>query len=92
MKTLHAVLNEVDFGAQQLSLPFGSLDLGIDPNGFNYGGYHLTKFVSLADLKVRRLRNTYRRARIGAALSARAEPQPNSIEHHYKSKSRRRLS
>src|SRR5208337_4753281 len=65
---------EVDLSARQLSLPFGSLDLAVNAKGFNYGGYHLTKFVSLADLEVRGLRNTYRRAGIGAALSARVEP------------------
>ena len=67
---------EVDLSARQLSLPFGSLDLGVEPEGFNYGGNHLTKFVSLADLEVRGLRNTYRKAGIGAALSARVEPSP----------------
>jgi hypothetical protein len=69
---------EVDLSARQLSLPFGSLDLSIEPDEFNYAGNHLTKFVSLADLKVRGLRNTYRRAGIGAALSARVEPLPGS--------------
>jgi pimeloyl-ACP methyl ester carboxylesterase len=68
----------IDLSQRQLSLPFGSLDLGVEPEGFNYGGNHLTKFVSLADLKVRGLRNTYRRAGIGAALSARVEPSPDS--------------
>ena len=68
----------VDLSQRQLSLPFGSLDLGVEPKGFNYGGNHLTKFVSLADLEVRGLRNTYRRAGIGAALSARVEPSPDS--------------
>ena len=34
--------------------------------------------MSLADLKVRGLRNTYRSAGIGAALSAGVEPAPNS--------------
>ena len=53
---------EVDLSARQLSLSFGSLDLGVNPEGFTYGGNHLTKFVSLSDLKVRGLRNTYRRA------------------------------
>jgi pimeloyl-ACP methyl ester carboxylesterase len=67
---------EVDLSARQLSLPFGSLDLSVEPQGFIYGGNHLTKFVSLADLEVRGLRNTYRRAGIGAALSARVEPAP----------------
>ncbi len=68
--------NQVDLSARQLSLPFGALDLGIEPEGFDYGGNHLTKFVSLADLEVRGLRNTYRKAGIGAALSARVEPSP----------------
>jgi len=70
---------EVDLSERQLSLPFGSLNLGVEPEGFNYGGNHLTKFVSLANLKVRGLRNTYRKAGIGAALSARVEPSPNSL-------------
>ena len=74
---------EVDLGARQLSLPFGSLDLAVNAKGFSYGGYHLTKFVSLADLEVRGLRNTYRRAGIGAALSARVEPSPGSIANRW---------
>ncbi len=69
---------EVDLSERQLSLPFGLLSLAADPAGFNYAGNHLTKFVSLADLKVRGLRNTYRKAGIGAALSARVEPAPDS--------------
>jgi pimeloyl-ACP methyl ester carboxylesterase len=68
---------EVDLSERQLSLPFGSLSLAANPAGFNYGGNHLTQFVALADLKVRGLRNTYRKAGIGAALSARVEPAPN---------------
>ena len=68
---------EVDLSARQLGLPFGSLDLSVEPEGFIYGGNHLTKFVSLADLEVRGLRNTYRRPGIGAALSARVEPLQN---------------
>ena len=74
---------EVDLSARQLSLPFGSLDLAVNAKGFSYGGYHLTKFVSLADLKVRGLRNTYRRAGIGAALSARVEPSPGSTANRW---------
>jgi pimeloyl-ACP methyl ester carboxylesterase len=69
---------EVDLSERQLTLPFGSLDLGVDAEGFTYGGNHLTKFVSLADLEVRGLRNTYRRAGVGAALSARVEPSPGT--------------
>ena len=69
---------EVDLSERQLSLPFGLLNLAADPAGFNYGGRHLTNFVSLTDLKVRGLRNTYRTPGIGAALSARVESTPNS--------------
>jgi pimeloyl-ACP methyl ester carboxylesterase len=69
---------EVDLRGRQLELPFGSLSLEDNPQGFDYGGNHLIKFVSLANLKVRGLRNTYRNAGIGAALSARVEPSPNS--------------
>ena len=64
----------VDLSERQLVLPFGSLDLQVNQRGFRYGGYHLTKFVSLSDLKVRGLRNRYRDAGIGAALVARVEP------------------
>ncbi|MBV8138413.1 MAG: hypothetical protein JO121_22705 [Deltaproteobacteria bacterium] len=69
---------EVDLSPRQLSLPFGSLDLAVNPRGFTWGGYHLTNFVSLADFEVRGLRNVYRRAGIGAALSARVEPSPGA--------------
>ncbi|MGA7869613.1 MAG: hypothetical protein WCA22_01815 [Candidatus Binatus sp.] len=69
---------EVDLSERQLSLPFGSLNLSVEPEGLNYGGNHLTKFVSLSDLEVRGLRNTYRRPGIGAALSAKVEPSPGS--------------
>src|SRR5271155_493739 len=67
---------EVDLGARQLALPFGSLDLSSNPAAFTYSGYRLTKFVSLADLEVRGLRNTYRRPGIGAALSAKVQASP----------------
>ena len=68
----------VDLSARQISLPFGSLDLAVNPEGLTWGGYHLTNFVSPADFEVRGLRDTYRRAGIGAALSAGIEPSPGS--------------
>ena len=68
----------VDLSERQLNLPFGSLSLGANQEGFKYAGNHLTEFVSLDDLKVRGLRNTYRTAGIGAALSARVEASPDS--------------
>jgi pimeloyl-ACP methyl ester carboxylesterase len=73
----------VDLSQRQLALPFGTLDLQVDQQGFNYGGYHLTKFVSLSDLKVRGLRNRYRDAGIGAPLSARVEPTRESAANRW---------
>jgi len=60
--------DKVDLTDRSIALPFGLLDLRSDSHGFLYGGYHLNRFVSLADVKVRGLRNTYRHAGIGAAL------------------------
>jgi pimeloyl-ACP methyl ester carboxylesterase len=74
---------EVDLSARQLGLLFGTLDLSVNAKGFSYGGYHLTKFVSLADLEVRGLRNTYREAGIGAALSAKVEPSQGSTANRW---------
>ena len=73
----------VDLTQRPLALPFGSLDLQVDQRGFSYGGYHLTKFVSLSDLKVRGLRNRYREAGIGAPLSARVEPAQASTANRW---------
>ncbi|HYL59724.1 MAG TPA: hypothetical protein VEU51_12715 [Candidatus Acidoferrales bacterium] len=74
---------EVDLSGRQLSLPFGTLELGVNQAEFNYGGNHLIDFVSLAELEVRGLRNTYRKAGIGAALSARVEPQVNGTANRW---------
>jgi pimeloyl-ACP methyl ester carboxylesterase len=70
---------QVDLRERQMNLPFGSLNLVADPAGFNYAGNHLTKFVSLAEFKVRGLRNTYRKAGIGAVLSAGVEPGSDAL-------------
>jgi pimeloyl-ACP methyl ester carboxylesterase len=62
----------VDLSARSVDLPFGSLELSRDAAGFYYGKSQLTDFVSLADYKVRGLRNRYRQPGIGAALVAQA--------------------
>jgi hypothetical protein len=64
-------------------LPFGSLDLQSDPHGFLYGGYHLNQFVSLSDVKVRGLRNTYRHAGIGAAIVGPVEPTQQNAANRW---------
>ncbi len=71
---------EVDLGARTLALPFGELDLAVDPSGFHYGGYALEHFVSLTDLEVRGLRDRYRHAGIGAPLSARGHGSSAQVD------------
>ena len=61
---------EVDLSARTIALPYGSLQVAVDPSGFMFGGYRLDKFVSLADFEVRGLRNRYHRRGIGAPLAA----------------------
>jgi pimeloyl-ACP methyl ester carboxylesterase len=75
--------SSVDLSPRQIPLPFGSLDLKVNQQGFRYGGYQLTKFVSLSDLMVRGLRNRYRDAGIGAPLSARVEPTQDSAANRW---------
>ena len=64
---------ELDLTARRFILPFGSIDISVEPSGFFYGGYKLVHFVSVADLEVRGFRNRYRKPGIGAPLSARVE-------------------
>jgi pimeloyl-ACP methyl ester carboxylesterase len=56
-------------------LPFGVLEVTLDPKGLTWGGYRLEAFVPAADLLVRGLRNRYRRPGIGAPLVARIAPE-----------------
>jgi pimeloyl-ACP methyl ester carboxylesterase len=61
---------EVSLDAGRKALPFGTLDLGVDPSGLTWAGYPLEHFVSTTTLAVRGLRNRYRRPGIGAPLAA----------------------
>jgi pimeloyl-ACP methyl ester carboxylesterase len=62
--------NEVDLSARSVALPYGPLQLDVDPAGFTFGGYRLVHFTSLADVQVRGLRKRYRHRGIGAPLAA----------------------
>ena len=62
--------DEVDLSARSVALPYGTLQLDVDPSGFEFGGYQLVHFKSLADFEIRGLRNRYRRRGIGAPLAA----------------------
>ncbi len=52
-------------------LPFGVLDITLQSADLRWAGYRLEQFVPAADLRVRGLRNRYRRAGVGAPLVAR---------------------
>jgi hypothetical protein len=62
--------DQVDLSARTVPLPYGPLQLNVDPSGFRFGGGQLIQFTSLADFEVRGLRNRYRRRGIGAPLAA----------------------
>ncbi len=61
---------EVDLRARTIALPYGPLQVAVDPSGFKFGSYQLTQFTSVADFEVRGMRNRYRRRGIGSPLAA----------------------
>jgi len=61
---------EIRLEAGPRPLPFGRLELALDETGLTWAGYPLEHFVSTTTLKVRGLRNRYRRPGIGAPLAA----------------------
>ena len=65
---------EVELRAGRYELPFGTMDVTVDPTGFRWGNRQLTKFAPVAELEVRGLRNRYRDAGIGAPLAAGTTP------------------
>ncbi len=62
--------DQVDLSARTVALPIGPLQLNVEPSGFEFGGYQLVDFTSLADFQIRGLRNRYRHRGIGAPLAA----------------------
>ena len=65
---------EVRLESGTRTLPFGTLELALDPSGLSWGGYRLERFVSTTTLEVRGLRNRYRRPGLGAPLAAGLAP------------------
>ncbi len=61
---------EVRLAEGRYALPFGALEVELDPSGFSWVGYQLEDFVPSADFEVHGLRNRYRRPGIGAPLAA----------------------
>jgi pimeloyl-ACP methyl ester carboxylesterase len=55
-------------------LPFGELELAVDPSVFVWGTHRLVRFVPAAEFQVRGLRNRYRHPGLGAPLAASIAP------------------
>jgi pimeloyl-ACP methyl ester carboxylesterase len=51
-------------------LPFGTLDVRVPPDETIWAGWRLERFASATDFRVRGLQNRYRRAGVGAPLTA----------------------
>jgi pimeloyl-ACP methyl ester carboxylesterase len=63
-----------------LKLPFGYLELTVNPDDFVWAGYRFSRFVTVADFQVRGLRNRYRQSGIGAPLAADLTPISTGAE------------
>lgn len=64
---------EIDLSPRRMKVPFGEVQIGIDPAALDYGGFKLTNFVSVEDFTIHGLRNHYRNPGIGSPLSAQTE-------------------
>ena len=56
------------------ALPFGKLELTVEPSGFYWAGYRLKRFIPVGEFEIRGLSNRYRQAGIGAPLAGEVEP------------------
>jgi pimeloyl-ACP methyl ester carboxylesterase len=65
---------QVIIEARTLKLPFGQLELTVNPDDFVWSGYRFSRFVAVADFQVRGLLNRYRQAGVGAPLAADLVP------------------
>lgn len=66
---------EVIFESGTFELPFGTIELVVPEAEFHWAGHRLTDFIAAADLSVEGLRNRYRRAGVGAPLTATLAPE-----------------
>jgi pimeloyl-ACP methyl ester carboxylesterase len=70
-------------GLRRFELPFGELEIELDPDELVWAGHRLRGFVDAANYSVRGLRDRYRRPGIGAPFAAslgpsEGEPPPGS--------------
>jgi hypothetical protein len=67
--------NTVELAPGTYPLPFGEIEVWMDPGCLYWGDRRLVDFIPVAELKVRGMRNRYRLAGVGAPLAARAVPR-----------------
>lgn len=61
---------ELVVASRRYRVPFGTVDVLVDPAERRWVGWLLERFVPAADLRVRGLKNRYRQAGVGAPLAA----------------------
>jgi hypothetical protein len=71
----------VELRAGTYPLPFGALDLTMNPAQLDWGDRRLVDFTPVAELEVRGMRNRHRLPGLGAALTARAVPREDVDVH-----------
>ncbi|MCP5058441.1 MAG: alpha/beta fold hydrolase [bacterium] len=76
--------SEADFSSVQnrWELPYGYIALEVDPAHLGWSGYRMRNVVPSAELRVRGLRNRYRRVGIGAPLAAAVERAEGEATGH----------
>jgi pimeloyl-ACP methyl ester carboxylesterase len=62
---------EVELAGGSHTLPFGALEVALDPGELELAGFRLEGFLAAAEFRVRGLDNRYREPGLGAPLSAR---------------------
>jgi hypothetical protein len=71
---------EVILAAGKHALPFGTLDVELDPDELVWAGRRLEQFTPVADLEVRGFRNRYRRRGLGVPLAAKPARPPTRAD------------
>jgi len=62
-------------GSWRYPLPFGTVDMTLDPEELTWSGHHLTNFFPLAELEVKGFPTYYRWPGLGAPLAAGVAPK-----------------
>lgn len=75
-----AAPDSVELHAGVYPLPFGTLRVELDLDGFRWGQHQLAYFTRTSNLELRGLRNRYRLPGIGAALAAQLDIRDEPVD------------